>query len=59
VGLSSDKSGEDIIPEIERDLKFKKRREYKENWEKELFDEAEIWIDQELLKEFQLDKPEG
>jgi foldase protein PrsA len=52
------KSFEDILPKIEEDLKWKKINEHKENWEKSLFDEAKIWIDQKLLKEFQLDKPE-
>ncbi len=49
----------DIIPEIKKDLKWKKINEHKENWERSLFDEADIWIDEKLLKEFQLDKPEG
>jgi parvulin-like peptidyl-prolyl isomerase len=49
----------DILPEIEKDLKLAKRREHLENWEKSLYDDAEIWIDQDLLEEFQLDKPEG
>ncbi|MCK4385121.1 MAG: peptidylprolyl isomerase [candidate division Zixibacteria bacterium] len=53
------KTFQDIIPEIEKDLKWKKIREYQERWEESLYGEAEIWIDQELLKEFQLDKPEG
>jgi len=53
------KTFEDILPEIEEDLKWKKINEYQENWERSLFDKAEIWIDEELLKEFQLDKPEG
>jgi parvulin-like peptidyl-prolyl isomerase len=52
------KSFEDILPKIEEDLMWKKINEYKESWEKSLFDEAKIWIDQKLLKEFQLDKPE-
>jgi parvulin-like peptidyl-prolyl isomerase len=50
---------EDIIPEIEKDLKWKKINEYQERWESSLFDEAEIWIDEKLLREFELDKPEG
>jgi hypothetical protein len=49
----------DILPEIEKDLKWKKIREYQERWESSLYDEAEIWIDEKLLKEFELDKPEG
>ncbi len=50
---------EDIIPEIEKDLKWKKINEYQERWESSLYDETEIWIDEKLLKEFELDKPEG
>ncbi|MFQ6033082.1 MAG: peptidylprolyl isomerase, partial [Candidatus Zixiibacteriota bacterium] len=53
------KTFEDIIPEIEKDLRVKKIKEHQENWEKSLFDGAEIWIDEELLKEIQLDKPGG
>ncbi len=53
------KTFEDIIPEIEKDLLWKKISEHQENWEGSLFDEAKIWIDQKLLDEFQLDKPEG
>jgi parvulin-like peptidyl-prolyl isomerase len=51
------KTFEDILPEIEKDLKWSRINEYKENWEKSLYQGAVIWIDQELLKEFQLDQP--
>ncbi|KPL03429.1 MAG: hypothetical protein AMJ73_07155 [candidate division Zixibacteria bacterium SM1_73] len=50
---------EDILPEVRKDVKWEKIREYRENWERALFDQAEIWIDEKLLKELELDKPEG
>lgn len=53
------KTFEDILPEIEKDLKGEKIRKYQEDWENSLFKEAQIWIDKKLLKEFQLDKPQG
>jgi parvulin-like peptidyl-prolyl isomerase len=53
------KTFEDILPKIEEDLKWEKVRKYQENWENSLFEEAKIWIDKKLLKEFQLDKPQG
>ena len=53
------KTFEDILPEIRNDLKWKRINEYQENWDRTLFDEAEIWTDEELLEEFELDKPEG
>jgi parvulin-like peptidyl-prolyl isomerase len=53
------KTFEDILPQIEKDLKWKKINEHKENWEKSLFGEAKIWIDKKLLKGFRLDKPQG
>jgi parvulin-like peptidyl-prolyl isomerase len=53
------KTFEDILPEIREDLEWKRINEYQENWERALFEEAEIWIDEKLLKEFELDKPEG
>jgi parvulin-like peptidyl-prolyl isomerase len=53
------KTFEDILPEIEKAVRAKKIKEYQENWDKSLFGEAKIWIDKKLLKEFQLDKPEG
>ena len=53
------KTFEDILPEIEKNLKWEKIRKYQEDWENSLFKEAKIWIDKKLLKEFQLDKPQG
>jgi parvulin-like peptidyl-prolyl isomerase len=53
------KTFEDIMPEVEKDVKWKKINEYQENWEKSLFNEAKIWIDKKLLRELQLDKPQG
>lgn len=53
------KTFEDILPEVTRDVQLEKTREYRENWERALFDQAEIWIDEKLLKEVELDKPEG
>lgn len=53
------KTFEDILPEIEKDLKWEKIRKYQEDWENSLFKEAKIWIDKKLLKDFQLDKPQG
>jgi parvulin-like peptidyl-prolyl isomerase len=53
------KTFEDILPEIEKDLKWEKIRKYQEDWENSLFEDAKIWIDEKLLKEFQLDKPQG
>jgi len=56
---NEEKTFEDILPEIEKDLKWEKIRKYQEDWENSLFKEAQIWIDKKLLKEFQLDKPQG
>jgi foldase protein PrsA len=53
------KTFEDILPEIRKDVKWKRINEYQENWERSLFDEANIWIDEKLLNELELDKPEG
>ncbi len=53
------KTFENILPEIEKDLKWEKIRKYQEDWESSLFKEAKIWIDKKLLKDFQLDKPKG
>ena len=53
------KTFQDILPEIRKDLKWKRINEYQENWERALFDEAKIWTDDKLLKELELDKPEG
>jgi foldase protein PrsA len=53
------KTFEDILPKIEEDMKWKKIDEYQKEWEESLFDEAQIWLDKKLLKEFKLDKPQG
>ena len=49
----------DIIPEIERTIKLNKRREHLTDWEKNLFDESDIWINKKLLEKLKLPKPEG
>jgi len=49
----------DIIPEIERTIKLNKRREHIADWEKSLFDEADVWINEEFLEKLKLPKPEG
>ncbi len=50
---------EDIIPSIQRAIDVQKGRQSIADWEEVLFDEAEVWIDEKLLKELKLPKPEG
>jgi parvulin-like peptidyl-prolyl isomerase len=49
----------DIVPAIQRAINLEKRRNHLAQWEKSLFEEADIWISQDLLKRLELPKPEG
>jgi parvulin-like peptidyl-prolyl isomerase len=49
----------DIIPAIQRAINLQKAREHLQEWDRRLWDEADIWIDQELLNKLELPKPEG
>jgi parvulin-like peptidyl-prolyl isomerase len=49
----------DIIPQITRAIDLAKGRKYMADWEKSLIEEADVRIDEELLKEARLPKPEG
>jgi parvulin-like peptidyl-prolyl isomerase len=50
---------EDIIPSIQRAIDVQKGQQSIVDWEDTLFDEAELWINERLLKELKLPKPEG
>lgn len=50
---------EDIFPIIQRAIDLEKGRKHIADWEEALFDEAEVWVDEKLLKELKLPKPEG
>jgi parvulin-like peptidyl-prolyl isomerase len=50
---------EDIVPIIQRGIDLEKSRQYIADWEEALFNEGELWIDEKLLKELKLPKPEG
>jgi parvulin-like peptidyl-prolyl isomerase len=49
----------DIIPRIKGAINLAKGRKHIVDWEKNLIEEAEVWIDEELLKKVKLPKPEG
>jgi parvulin-like peptidyl-prolyl isomerase len=49
----------DIIPAIQRAINLQKAREHLQEWDRNLWDEADIWIDQKLLSKLELPKPEG
>jgi len=49
----------DIIPKIQRVINLEKRKEHSADWESNLFHQADVWIDEKLLNELQLPKPEG
>ncbi len=50
---------EDIIPVIQRAIDLEKGRRHIADWEEILFDEARVRVDEKLLDELQLPKPEG
>ncbi len=50
---------EDLIPAIQRAVDLQKGREHIAEWEQALFEGADIWINERLLKELKLPKPEG
>jgi parvulin-like peptidyl-prolyl isomerase len=52
-------SFEDIIPAIQRAIDVEKGRQSIADWEQDLFDRAEVWINQGLLESLKLPKPEG
>jgi parvulin-like peptidyl-prolyl isomerase len=52
-------SFEDIIPAIQRAIDVEKGRQSIAEWEQDLFDRAEVWIDEGLLETLKLPKPEG
>jgi len=49
----------DIKPAIQRALNLEKGRKHLAEWDRRLWDEADIGIDQELLRKVELPKPEG
>ncbi|MGB2981458.1 MAG: peptidylprolyl isomerase [Candidatus Zixiibacteriota bacterium] len=49
----------DIIPRIKGAINLAKGRKHIADWEKNLIEEADVWIDEELLKKVKLPKPEG
>ncbi len=49
----------DIIPAITRAITVEKGRKHIADWEKNLFDESDVWINKKLLKKLKLSKPEG
>jgi len=50
---------EEIIPAIQRAIDVEKGRQSIAGWEESLFDPAQVWIDDGLLKKLKLPKPEG
>lgn len=50
---------EEIIPAIKRAINVKKGRKHIADWEKNLFEESDVWINKKLLKKLKLPKPEG
>jgi parvulin-like peptidyl-prolyl isomerase len=50
---------EEIIPLIHRAIDLEKGRKHIADWEENLFDGADLWINGTLLKELALPKPEG
>jgi len=52
-------SFQDIIPAIQRAIDLEKGRQSIAEWEQDLFDQANVWIDEGLLKKLELPKPEG
>ena len=49
----------DIIPRIKGAINLAKGRKYMADWETNLIEEADVWIDEELLKRVKPPKPEG
>ncbi|UCB52481.1 MAG: peptidylprolyl isomerase [Candidatus Zixiibacteriota bacterium] len=49
----------DIIPKIKGAVNLAKGRKHIADWEESLIEEADVWIDEELLKKVKLPKPEG
>jgi parvulin-like peptidyl-prolyl isomerase len=49
----------DIVPRIRGAIDLAKGRKHMADWEKNLIEEADVWIDEKLLNEVELPKPEG
>ena len=49
----------DIVPAVQRAINLEKGRKHLAEWEENLFDEADIWVNEKLLKKMKLPKPEG
>ncbi len=49
----------DITPAIKRAITVEKGRKHIADWEKNLFEESDVWINKKLLKKLKLPKPEG
>ncbi|NIN01422.1 MAG: hypothetical protein GTO24_26020, partial [candidate division Zixibacteria bacterium] len=49
----------DIVPAVQRAINLEKGRKYLVEWEENLFNQADIWINKRLLKKIELPKPEG
>ena len=49
----------DIITAIKRAITVEKGRKHIADWERNLFDESDVWINKKLLKKLKLPKPEG
>ena len=49
----------EIIPRIKRAIDLAKARKHMADWEKDLIEEADVRIDDKLLKQVKLPKPEG
>jgi parvulin-like peptidyl-prolyl isomerase len=52
-------SFEDVMPAIQRAIDLQKGRQSIAEWERELFDQATVWINEGLLSKLELPKPEG
>ncbi len=49
----------DIVPAVQRAINLEKGRKHLAEWEENLFHQADIWINEKLLKKMELPKPEG
>jgi peptidyl-prolyl cis-trans isomerase C len=50
---------EELTPQIQRAINLEKGRKHITDWEKNLFLQADVWINQKLLRKLVLPKPEG
>lgn len=49
----------DLTPQITRAINLEKARKHMADWERDLFTQSDVWINQKLLSKLVLPKPEG